>query len=162
MNDESVPWLNTSEATAWVALVTMSEWLQPALDIQLQRDAGITHFEYGVLATLSEAPGRKLPLAKLAPLANSTYSRLSKAVNRFAEQGWVQRQPDPEDGRTTLAILTELGMEKVIATAPGHIRRVRELVFDHLSTEEVEHLGSIADKIATAVGPRGACASKLT
>src|SRR5690625_3222828 len=99
MNDESVPWLNASEAAAWVSLVTMSEWLQPALDIQLQRDAGITHFEYGVLSTLSEAPGRKLPLARLAALANSTYSRLSKAVNRFAEQGWVQRQPDRSEER---------------------------------------------------------------
>ncbi len=161
MSSESAPWLDRTEAAAWVSLVSTSEWLQPALDIQLRDDAGITHFEYGVLSSLSSAPGHRLPLAKLAQLANSTYSRLSKAVNRFSDQGWVERQPDPEDGRTTLAVLTDAGMDKVVATAPGHVRRVRELIFDNLTREEVEHLAVIAAKIAAAVGPDGACAEKL-
>jgi DNA-binding MarR family transcriptional regulator len=161
MVGNEVRWLDESEAAAWMPLMTTVMWLPSALDIQLVRDAGLTHFEYGVLAGLSVQDDRTMRLSELARVANSTLSRLSKVVNRLSGQGWVERRPDPEDGRTTLAILTEAGMEKVIATAPGHVARVRNLVFDHLTQAEVEQLAAIASKISAATGPDGACAAKL-
>ena len=44
--------------------------LPTALDAQLQRDAGISHFEYQVLAMLSMAPDRTLRMTELAAVAN--------------------------------------------------------------------------------------------
>lgn len=154
-------WLDENEAAAWLPLVSTAMWLSAALDIQLQRDAGISHFEYGVLSGLSMQPDRTLRLSELARSANSTLSRLSKVVNRLSDQGWVERHSDPEDRRSTLAILTDAGWAKVVATAPGHVMRARELVFDRLSRAEVRQLGVIASKISVAVGPDGACAGKL-
>jgi len=161
MKNGDVRWLDDDEAAAWRPLVSATMWLPAALDMQLLREAGISHFEYGVLSGLSMEEDRTLRLSDLARSANSTLSRLSKVVNRLSDQGWVERRPDPEDGRSTLAILTEEGWQKVVATAPGHVKRVRELVFDRLSRAEVKQLGVIAAKISAAVGPEGACSGKL-
>src|SRR5689334_14211817 len=98
--------------------------LPAALDAQLQRDAGLTHFEYTVMAALSEAEDRSLRMSYLAGLANGSLSRLSHVVKRLERSGWVQRAPDPDDGRYTVATLTEAGWDKVVASAPGHVEAV--------------------------------------
>jgi len=51
-------WLSAEEQQTWLSLVGVMTLLSPALETQLQRDAGISHFEYQVLAMLSESPGR--------------------------------------------------------------------------------------------------------
>jgi DNA-binding MarR family transcriptional regulator len=161
MSNNDVRWLDDAEAAAWVPLVSTVMWLPSALDTQLVRDAGINHYEYGVLSALSMSEGRTMRLSELARFANSTLSRLSKVVNRLSGQGWIERRPDPQDGRTTLATLTDAGWEKVVATAPGHVERVRELIFDRLTRAEVKQLGVIASKLSTSVGTDGACADKV-
>lgn len=161
MSEDEVRWLDDVESAGWLPLMATTMWLPTALDMQLQRDSGLSHVEYGVLSSLSQTEDRTMKLSELARFANSTLSRLSKIMNRCFEQGWVERHPDPEDGRTTLATLTDAGMEKVIATAPGHVARVRELVFDNLTATEKKQLATIAAKIATAIGPDGACASRV-
>ena len=161
MSETEVRWLDDVEAAAWLPLMSTVMWLPTALDMQLQRDAGLSNFEYGVLAHLSHQENRTVKLSELARYANSTLSRLSKVINRFSGQGWVERRPDPEDGRTTLATLTDAGMEKVVSTAPGHVARVRELVFDNLTPDETRQLAAIAEKLAAATGPDGACASRI-
>lgn len=72
-------------------------------------------------------------MSELAALANGSLSRLSNVVKRFEKKGWVQRSPDPEDGRYTIAALTDAGFAVVEAAAPVHMRAVRELVLDKLN-----------------------------
>jgi DNA-binding MarR family transcriptional regulator len=105
--------------------------LPAALDAQLRRDAGISHFEYDVLALLSEAPEPAIRMSTLAMWAGSSLPRLSQVVARLQQRGWVRRTPDPADGRYTLAILTDQGQAKVTQAAPGHVQEVRRLVLDH-------------------------------
>ena len=62
-------------------------------------------------------------MSVLAGYANSSLSRLSRAVARLETKGWVRRAPDPTDGRYTLATLTDLGVEKFDQATPGHVRR---------------------------------------
>jgi DNA-binding MarR family transcriptional regulator len=138
-------------------LLATAMWLPSALDQQLETDAGISNFEYGVLAGLSMQEGRTMRMSDLARIANSALPRLSKVVDRLERNEWVSRQPDPADGRSTLVILTDKGTEKVVATAPGHVARVRELVFDRLTPAQVRQLGVIAAKISAAARPDVAC-----
>jgi hypothetical protein len=49
-------WLDAEERQAWLALASTLNRLPAALDAQLRRDAGISHFEYQVLALLSRRP----------------------------------------------------------------------------------------------------------
>ena len=100
------------------------------LDSQLRRDADLTHFEYFVLAMLSEAPDRTLRMTALAQRTNATLPRLSHVVRRLEDRGLVERFPCPEDGRATNARLTEAGWDAVVAAAPGHVDTVRHHVID--------------------------------
>lgn len=139
------------DLATWSAFATVLEWLPAALDAQLTSDSGLTHFEYGVLFALSGSRERTLRMSELAGYANSTLSRLSRAVARLEARGWVRRTPDPADGRYTLAILTEAGAEKVIEAGPGHADLVRRLVLDSLSATQVRQLREISKRIASAV-----------
>jgi len=150
-------WLNGEEHRAWYALGSVLIRLPTALDAQLQRDAGISHFEYMVLAALSEAPDRTLRMSELAVLAEGSLSRLSQVVSRLEKRGWVRRRPDPTDGRYTLAVLTDDGWDKVVATAPGHVEAVRALVFDPLTKAQIRQLTDIGQRIMRAVDPDDRC-----
>ena len=121
-------WLTEDERDAWIPLIGVLIKLPAALAAaQLQRDAGLSHFEYMVLSRLSEAPARTLRLSDLAILANGSLSRLSHVVTRLERHDWVRREPCPGDGRCTNAVLTGEGWAKVAATAPGHVAAVRPL-----------------------------------
>jgi DNA-binding MarR family transcriptional regulator len=146
-------WLDEDEQRTWRSYLATSELLYGALDRQLQREAGITHASYVVLAMLSEAPDRSLRMSDLAVRANSSPSRLSHAVARLEEHGWVRREPAPKDGRGTVAVLTDAGMDMLVKTAPGHVAAVREHLFDRLSPQQVRDLGDICAAILDGLGP---------
>jgi DNA-binding MarR family transcriptional regulator len=146
-------WLDAEERQAWLALASALNRLPVALDAQLRRDAGISHFEYQVLALLSEAPGRTLRMSALATLAEGSLPRLSQVVARLERPGWVRRTPDPADGRYTLAILTDQGLAKVTEAAPGHVQEVRRLVFDPLTKTQSRPLREIGRRIMRAIDP---------
>ena len=144
-------WLSEDEGEAWVAFASMLIWLPTALDDQLQRDSGLSHFEYGILAALSGAEGATLRMSELAIYANGSLARLSRAVSRLEDREWVTRRPDPADGRYTLATLTGKGREVLVDAAPGHVDAVNRLVFDVLTTAQARQLGIIANRILNAI-----------
>ena len=121
-------WLSEDERAAWLRLIAVVELLPGVLDAQLRADSGLTHFEYFVLAMLSEAPERTLRMTSLAQRTNATLPRLSHVVNRLEGRGLVERFPCPEDGRATNARLTPAGWDAVVAAAPGHVDTVRRSV----------------------------------
>jgi DNA-binding MarR family transcriptional regulator len=146
-------WLDPEERQAWLALASALNRLPVALDAQLRRDAGISHFEYQVLVLLSEAPDRTLRMSALAALAEGSLPRLSQVVARLEQRGWVRRTPDPADGRFTLATLTDEGLAKVTEAAPGHAQEVRRLVFDPLTKTQTRQLREIGRRIVRAIDP---------
>jgi DNA-binding MarR family transcriptional regulator len=140
-------WLTPSEKDAWTGLVSLVLLLPGKLEAPLQQEAGVTLFEYLTLSQMSEAPDRRLRMSELAYLANGSLSRLSNVVKRFEQRGWVERSPDPDDGRYTLAALTDAGYEVVVAAAPAHVRAVRQLVLDPLTAADQQALARIAEKL---------------
>jgi DNA-binding MarR family transcriptional regulator len=154
-------WLNEDDSAAWVPFSRMLIWLPTALDDQLQRDSGLSHFEYGILAALSDADAATLRMSELAIFANGSLSRLSRAVARLERRGWVTRRPDPTDGRYTLAELTEMGRGVLVDAAPGHVEAVNQLVFDALTMAQARQLGIIARRILNAIDSKTDLTSQL-
>ena len=148
-------WLTDEERVAWVRLAAVVELLPGVLDTQLRRDADLSHFEYFVLAMLSEAPERTLRMTSLASRTNATLPRLSHVVRRLEDRGLVRRFPCPEDGRATNAQLTDAGWDKVVAAAPGHVGTVREQVLDALTGAQVAQLAEITEAILGRIDPAG-------
>lgn len=144
-------WLDENQQVAWQDLLTVVIALPTLLDRQLERDEGVSNFEYSVLARLSMAENRTMRLSDLAVQCSSSQPRLSKVMVRFEGRGWVSRRPDAGNGRFTLATLTESGMDKVVQSAPGHAERVRELVFDPLSSAQQRSLGVALARVAATV-----------
>ncbi|HEY8643649.1 MAG TPA: MarR family transcriptional regulator [Candidatus Dormibacteraeota bacterium] len=120
--------------------------LPAALDSQLQREAGMSHFEFGVMAALSRQPGRTLQLKELAVVANGSLSRLSHVISRLERRGWVRRTSGTK-GRAIHAELTDEGYGKLMAAGPIHFREVRRLVFDVLTPDEVKALKQVSSRI---------------
>lgn len=148
-------WLNEDQSAAWVRLAAVLELLPGVLDSQLRRDADLMHFEYFVLAMLSEAPKRTLRMTALAAQTNATLPRLSHVIRRLEDRGLVERLPCPEDARATNAHLTATGWRKVRQSAPGHVANVRQHVIDALTGEQIHQLAAITDAILGRLDPDG-------
>lgn len=146
-------WLTAEEMRAWLGLQTVIALLPSALDAQLRRDSNLSHYEYLLLAMLSEAPERTLRMSALATATDATLPRLSHVVNRLERRGLVERSPDPTDRRATLARLTEAGWATVVAAAPGHVETVRQHVFDLLSEDQVAQLAEIVAVLSQDLDP---------
>ncbi|MQM24262.1 MarR family winged helix-turn-helix transcriptional regulator [Glycomyces albidus] len=142
-----VRWLDPAEKEAWTGLVSLIYLLPERLEAPLQRECGMSLFEYLVLSHVSEAPDRRMRMSELAFLANGSLSRLSNVAKRFEQRGWLERSPDPADGRYTLAALTDAGYAAVVAAAPVHVRAVREAALDRLDADDHAALARIAEKL---------------
>lgn len=161
MTEPEPRWLTAEELRSWIRFTAVLELLPSVLDSQLQRDAGLTHFDYFVLAMLSEAPDRTLRMSDLAARTNATLSRLSHVVSRLESRGFVERHPSPEDRRATDTTMTAAGWHKLVATAPGHVETVRTQVIDALSAEQVDALGEIAALLLQRLDPTGRMTSSI-
>jgi DNA-binding MarR family transcriptional regulator len=148
-------WLDRDERGAWIRLAAVMQLLPAALDSRLRRDAELTHFQYYVLAMLSEAPERTLRMTSLAMRTNATLPRLSHVVQRLEERGLAERFPCPQDARAFNARLTSAGWDKVVDAAPGHVAAVREYVIDALTPEQVDQLADITGAMLRRLDPGG-------
>jgi DNA-binding MarR family transcriptional regulator len=151
---ESPHSLNAEELRSWQAFLHVAAQISAALNAQLRRDAGLSHFEYGMMSALSKAPERSLRMSTLAEQAEGSLPRLSQVATRLERKGWVRRSPDPSDGRFTLASLTDAGLAKLEAAAPGHVGELRRQLFDTLTKSQVRQLTSICERIERANSSR--------
>ena len=140
-------WLDEEEQQTWRAFLGASRLVFDQLDRELQRDSGIPHAYYEILVRLSEAPDRALRMSALADRSQSSRSRLSHAVARLEENGWVERRVCADDKRGQVAHLTDAGFAALAAAAPGHVEGVRRHVFDPLTPEQVRQLREISTKL---------------
>ncbi|MFC8501152.1 MarR family winged helix-turn-helix transcriptional regulator [Pedococcus sp. NPDC057267] len=154
-------WLDPQERAAWLRLAAVLELLPAALDAQLRRDAGVSHFDYFVLAMLSEAPERTLRMTALAQRTSASLPRLSHVVHKLEKRGLVERFPCPEDRRATNARLTGVGWDLVVEAAPDHVATVRRLVIDALTPAQVGQLERIGDAVLGRLDPEGRVRSLL-
>ncbi|MEV7621784.1 MarR family winged helix-turn-helix transcriptional regulator [Actinoplanes sp. NPDC089786] len=150
-------WLDDDERKTWITVASVLTRLPQKLEAQLQADAGLTLFEYLVMSVLSMRPDRTLRMSELAEMAEGSLPRLSQVISRLEKRGCVRREPDPADGRYTLAILTDDGYDKVVTAAPGHVETVRSLIFDPLTKAQRRQLGDVSRRIMHAVDPGAHC-----
>ncbi|GAB6900522.1 MarR family winged helix-turn-helix transcriptional regulator [Kineosporia succinea] len=140
-------WLSEAEQGAWRAYLDSTRMLFAALDRQLAADSDLTLTDYDLLVRLSEAPDGKLRMRELADLTLSTRSGVTRAVTRAEQAGWVRRVECEEDRRGMNAELTDAGRAKLAASAPGHVRAVREMLINQLTPEQLGQLTEIGLRV---------------
>jgi len=145
------PWLSPEERSAWLAFVLATSAVMDTLDRQLQKEAGIARSHFSILNVVVMAPGNAARMSEVAAALRFSPSRLSHAVGRLERDGWVERRPDPDDGRGQLVVLTEEGQRRIHEVAPVHLAEVRARVFDHLTPEQVVQLREISQALLSGV-----------
>jgi DNA-binding MarR family transcriptional regulator len=150
-NSHGTRWLDDRERAAWMEIVVVMTKLPAMLDAQLQRDADLTHFEYGMMSMLSTSPDQTRRMHELADLTSASLSRLSHVVSRLERRGFVERTRCEGPGRATNVTLTEAGLAKVVDAAPGHVETVRRLVIDHLDDRHLDALVDIGRRLRPAL-----------
>ena len=146
VNGSAPRWLTAQERSLWLALNGVLTRLPQALDAQLERDGGLSYFEYLFMAMLSEREDRTLQMSELAACTNASLSRLSHVARRLEARGYLRREADVADRRCTNAIAT---------LAPLHVAEVRRLVFEAIAPEAVRPVTTVLEGIMDVVDPSG-------
>src|SRR3954471_8011461 len=150
-------WLSPEEQRTWRAFIEADRLLYDAIEAQLQHAAEMPHNYYEILVRLSEAPERSLRMTELAEKSVSSKSRISHAVTRLEERGWVRRVECPSDRRGQLAQLTPKGYAALEHIAPGHVECVRSSLFDALTPTQVKQLRTISEAIVNRLSAMDPC-----
>jgi DNA-binding MarR family transcriptional regulator len=150
-----VRWLTTEEQRIWRSFLVGVQTLLSTVEGQLQRESAIPFGYYEILVRLSEAPDQSMRMSQLAEASTSSKSRLSHAVARLEERGWVERLDCEADRRGQFARLTDAGFAALAAAAPSHVEQVRRSLFDRITPEQASQLSAIMTAVAAAGVPDG-------
>lgn len=153
--DTTTRWLSQEEQGVWRTFLVACQSMFAGIDAQLMRDSGLPHGYYEILVHLSEAPDRALRMSQLATASTYSKSRLSHAVARLEERGWVVRKECPTDRRGQIAQLTDEGFAVLAKAAPGHVEQVRRSLLDVLTPEQLRQLGEISAAMVEAARNSG-------
>jgi DNA-binding MarR family transcriptional regulator len=147
VSQPQVRWLTEPEMKAWYSLVRSTTGLLAVLDNELQAEHGLTFGDYEVLVHLSAAPDHAIRMSDLAGQLRLSPSGITRRLDGLVKVGLVERRPCPNDRRGSNAVLTELGMERLSAAAPTHVRGVREHFIDRLDPGRLADLAAALDAI---------------
>jgi DNA-binding MarR family transcriptional regulator len=137
-------WLDPAEDRAWRSYRRMFLLLNSRLARELVADTGLSEPDYDVLSSLTDTPKRRERLSTLAARMLWSQSRLSHHIARMQARGLVSRDECESDGRGSVVVLTDAGLQALEAAAPGHVAAVRAHLIDRLSREQIKALGDIA------------------
>jgi len=154
--DSETPWLTEPQQQVWRRWLAANALLPVALHRELQTDAGLSLPDFDVLVQLTESTEGRVRVTDLARALTWERSRLSHHITRMEKRGLVEREECLDDGRGAFVVLTAEGRAAIERAAPAHVRTVRSLVFDQLTVEEVDALGSALRKVLARLDPQPA------
>jgi len=147
-------WLSGRQQQQWRSVIRVCALLPEQLERDLNHQHGLTLAEYEVLARLSESPQQRMRMSDLALATLVSRSRLSHQVTRMEREGLVRREECENDRRGWLAVLTDEGMNRLLAAAPDHVESVRQHVVDQLTDEEFATFAKVCDKLGAELDAR--------
>ncbi|GAA4386377.1 MarR family winged helix-turn-helix transcriptional regulator [Tsukamurella soli] len=107
-------------------LVRCETRLYNAVGERLQEEHGLTTAQFEFLRHLRRHPGARV--ADLAGVFAIGVGAVSKGVDRLERRGWVARQSNPDDRRSSILALTPTGQRLVDGAEETFARRLHELI----------------------------------
>jgi DNA-binding MarR family transcriptional regulator len=156
---DPTPGLNSEQLGAYFALTEVSSLLQYAVDEHLRADGDISYVQFQILARLVDAPEGKLRMTDLADGVVYSRSGLTYQAGLLEKRGLITRSPSPDDERSVIVTVTGAGRDLIAHVLPGHVDRVRQLLFDPLTGEDLTTLSTVLGRIRDhmrATPPRSA------
>jgi len=135
--------------SAWAALLRVHAAVLPKLSRALA-DVGLPISWYDVLLVLNAAPDRRLRMSELGHRAVVSREQVSRVVTELERAGLVERQPNPEDRRSSFAAITAAGRSRLRSAAPVYLAAIEEHFTRHLTEREVRAITSALGKVLEA------------
>ncbi|MGO1166895.1 MAG: MarR family winged helix-turn-helix transcriptional regulator [Janibacter sp.] len=145
-------WLDEQEQAHWRAYLRGTRLLERALVDDLTSHK-IQLTEYELLSMLSESPGQRTRMSRLADDIVQSRSRVTHTAARLEKRGWVERCRAEDDGRGVEIVLTEDGQAALEEMAGVHVESVRQNLLDVLTPEQFEALGQAMTAIRSHLAP---------
>jgi DNA-binding MarR family transcriptional regulator len=156
---DSAPGLNSQQLGAYFALMEVSSLLQYAVDEHLRDDGDLSYVQFQILARLVDAPEGRLRMTDLADGVVYSRSGLTYQAGLLDKRGLITRLPSPDDERSVMVMVTGAGRDLVAHVLPGHVDRVRQLLFEPLTSRDLAALSTILGRVRDhmrAAPPRSA------
>ncbi len=139
--------LTDDELFAWTRLIDASRLVEELIARNLADNHSMTTLEYEILVRLDGADGR-MRMTTLAEQCVSSKSRLTHAVDRLEDRGWIRRETVADDGRGVDGVLTDEGGRVLATAAVGHAELVREHVLGLLDPAELPVVSDVLDRMS--------------
>lgn len=140
------------ELAVWRAHIETFEIVRARIEARLHQDSQLSSGDYRVLLALNEADGQTLRSSELAAHIEWERSRLSGQLGRMEKRGLVRREPCAEDARGARVVLTDDGARAFRASTAPHLKAIKEVFVDALTTEQLTHLGEAATALRRHLG----------
>ena len=134
---------------AWGALLRVHARLVPLLDGEVQTAASLPVTWYDVLLELHTAGGR-LTMSELAGRVTLSRTRVSRLVDELVGDDLVAREANPDDGRSSFAVITDHGRSRFRAAAPKYVAAIDRELAGPLSGAELRALAASLEKVLEA------------
>jgi DNA-binding MarR family transcriptional regulator len=135
---------------AWIGLLRAHAATTRQFNAELQETHGLTLNDFDVLAQLSRGPEHGLKRSELAERVLLTPSGITRLLDGLEQAGYVGKGECATDARVTYAVLTDEGREKLREASKTHLASVRGLLTERFTTEELEQLGALLERLPLA------------
>ena len=141
---------------AWQAVLRAQNRALRAIEQDLHDQGLIPLSWYDVLLELNAAPGRQLRMQDLAARVVLSRTRVSRLVSELERVGYIERVPDPDDGRATLARITAEGRTARRNAAPVYLAGIDKHFNRHLTAAQQDAVAKGLQRVVDAhdVDPR--------
>ncbi|MEX0796112.1 MAG: MarR family transcriptional regulator [Acidimicrobiia bacterium] len=146
--------LTLADEEIWRSYLVAARLLFEELDSRLDSSAGVSLPDYTLLARLRDAGEEGLRMSELAESAVFSRSRISHAISRLENQGWVERRSCPTDRRGSYAALTEAGAAKLAEAEPVHTEVIKEHMLGSIDLADAESFRRATDQIGRSLGAK--------
>ncbi|MDR2984867.1 MAG: MarR family transcriptional regulator [Nocardiopsaceae bacterium] len=138
---------------AWASLLRVHAALVPSLDQLVTSQTGLPLSWYDVLLELAVAPERRLLMGELSQRVVLSRTRVSRIVDELTAAGLVFKESNPEDGRSSYAVLTKKGLARYRETAPIYLAGIEREFGAHLTDAELTAVAAALNKVLSAPSP---------
>jgi DNA-binding MarR family transcriptional regulator len=135
---------------AWQAVLRAQNRALRAIEQDLHDQGLIPLSWYDVLLELNAAPGRQLRMQDLAARVVLSRTRVSRLVSELERVGYIERVPDPDDGRATLARITAQGRTARKNAAPVYLAGIDKHFNRHLTAAQQDAVAKGLQRVVDA------------
>jgi MarR family transcriptional regulator, 2-MHQ and catechol-resistance regulon repressor len=113
----------------------------------------LSEVEFEVLMRLARSPRRRLRMTELAGQTSLSTSGVTRVIDRMERDGLVRREACPTDRRSSYAVVTDNGLERLDEVLPGHLELIQQWFIAQLEPGQLDQFLDSLRTLRDALNP---------